>query len=259
MDARSHLTMEERPESSTLRELVGIFGNLQSFVEFISETATVLYTDSDCSAKILKKGCSSKSKLHRIAVQIYHFCIKHNIQLEVHWVPRRFNQLADYLAGIYDENDWKLSDFWFEFLDVKPSWGKHTIDRFATDKNCLLSKFNSAWFCPGTSGVDCFVQSDWHIENNWCNPPFGLIGRLLHTLREHRAKATIIVPRWTGRHWWPLICPDGVHFASFIVDWVELPRNSWGRPLFLPGAGRANQFAVGPPNFRVYALRVDFS
>ena len=176
--------------------------------------------------------------------------------MEVTWIPRESNKLADYLAGIYDGDDWKLSDFWFEWLDEL--WGPHTVDRFATDKNNLLPRFNSAWYCPGTSGVNCFSMKDWHKENNWCNPPFGIIGKLLNVLRETRSTATIIVPVWKGRHWWPLLCPDGFNFASFVVSSVELPRNSWGRPLFLPGAGRANEFAVGAPNFRVLAIRVSF-
>ncbi|KAK3269709.1 hypothetical protein CYMTET_21853 [Cymbomonas tetramitiformis] len=112
-------------------------------------------------------------------------------------------------------------------------WGQHTVDRFATDKNALLPRFNSRWWCPGSENIDCFSLTDWWLENNWCNPPFGLVGRLLEVLRRFSAVATIIVPYWTGRHWWPILCPDGQHFAPFVRDWRELPRDT-AEALFLP-------------------------
>ncbi|KAK3244028.1 hypothetical protein CYMTET_46348 [Cymbomonas tetramitiformis] len=140
--------------------------------------------------------------------------------------------MADYLAGIYDGDDWQLNPYWFRWLDGL--WGQHTVDRFATDKNALLPRFNSRWWCPGSENIDCFSLTDWWLENNWCNPPFGLVGRLLEVLRRFSAVATIIVPYWTGRHWWPILCPDGQHFAPFVRDWRELPRDT-AEALFLPG------------------------
>ena len=65
----------------------------------------------------------------------------------------------------------------------------------------------------------------------------------------------MIVPWWTQRHWWPLLCPDGFHFADFVVDYVRLPREA---DLFVPGAGRGNEAHVGPPDFDAFAIRVDF-
>ena len=62
-------------------------------------------------------------------------------------------------------------------------------------------------------------------------------------------------PIWQKQAWWPLVCPDGVHFAPWVVDWVELPRSA---DLFLPGQGRSNEEGVGLPDFRVLALRADF-
>ncbi|KAK3282144.1 hypothetical protein CYMTET_10105 [Cymbomonas tetramitiformis] len=256
LDARGHLSLAERAESSTLRELVGILKTLQSLARFVVGTTVHLHTDSQSAWRILMKGCSSKAPLHKLAVEIFWWTVHHGVHLEVSWIPCTLNEYADYLAGIYDSDDWMLSTYWFEVLDAL--WGRHTVDRFATDKNHLLPRFNSRWWCPGTENVNCFLNDDWFQENNWCNPPFGLVGQLLRCLIRHGARATVICPRWTGRHWWPLLCPDGVHFAPFVVDWRELPTDSI-EPLFRPGAGRANEAAVGPPSFRVLALRIDGS
>eukprot|EP00854_Cymbomonas_tetramitiformis_P012319 gene12319-biopygen12671 len=224
--ARGHLTMAERDESSTHREMVGYLQALRSFSGFVEGSTLKLYTDSQAGCQILDKGGSSKHNLHRLVVSIFWECTRLGVSLYPVW-----------LDGL---------------------WGQHTVDRFATDKNALLPRFNSRWWCPGSENIDCFSLTDWWLENNWCNPPFGLVGRLLEVLRRFSAVATIIIPYWTSRHWWPILCPDGQHFAPFVRDWRELPRDT-AEALFLPGAGRANERAVGPPNFRVMALRVDFS
>jgi len=118
-----------------------------------------------------------------------------------------------------------------------------------------VPRFNSAWYCPGTSGVDTFRQTDWREHVNWCNPPFRLIGRLLLFLQAERAAATIVAPVWTFQPWWVLLCPDGVHLADCVVQWTELQPSA---DTFLPGLGRANERGVGLPAFRVLVLRVSF-
>ena len=30
-------------------------------------------------------------------------------------------------------------------------------------------------------------------------------------------------PFWPSAPFWPLICPDGKHFALFVKDWCDLP------------------------------------
>ncbi|VDI63461.1 Hypothetical predicted protein [Mytilus galloprovincialis] len=49
-------------------------------------------------------------------------------------------------------------------------WGKHTIDRFATDYNTKCSRFNSKCWCKNTEAIDAFSQN-WFGENNWLVPP----------------------------------------------------------------------------------------
>jgi len=262
-EARGFLSVAERLLSSTHRELVGIMGVLESLVRFIEGSTVRMYTDSQAAWRICSVG-SGKEHLQRLALSIFWFCVRHHIRLDLAWIPRELNVRADYLAGIYDRDDWMLSDEWFQYLDDR--WGEHTIDRFATHLNFRVGRFNSRWWCPGCEDVDCFLLLNWRLENNWCNPPFGLIGRLLRLLREQRARATIILPQWEGRHWWPLICPSGVdqhgspRWASFVIDSLELPSTSVeGAQLFSPGAGRGNDGTIGPPKFRVWAVRVTFA
>ena len=250
--------MEERAQSSSHRELVAMLNVLKSLCRFIKGTTVKLHTDSEVAFKIFTKGTSNVSALHRIGVEIFWFCASMQIILDVTWVPRTLNQLADHLSKVYDRDDWQTSEWWFTFLLHK--WGPFTIDRFATEKNALLPRFNSGWYCPGCEDIDSLKLLNWAEEMNWCNPPFRLMGQLFRVMKEHKAKGAIVVPVWTKRHWWPMLCPDGEHFAGWVLDFIELPTDAVdGFTLFAPGAGRSNEAHVGPPKFRVIAVRVDFS
>jgi hypothetical protein len=162
------------------------------------------------------------------------------------------NTQADAISKFKDINDWKLNSRVFKLLD--DTFGPHTIDRFATHNNNLLPRFNSLYWCPGVEAVDAFSQ-DFSNENNWCNPPFCLIPRLLDLLQLQNAEATIIIPFWWSRPWWPKLCPGGALFAAFVTSVVELPQVD---DLFAPGYLAANESSMGKPHWRVLALRVSF-
>ncbi len=108
---------------------------------------------------------------------------------------------------------------------------------------------------PGHAWGRQFWQSNWAAHNNWCNPPFSLIGDLLAILEEQSAEATVVVPFWSGQPWWATLMAAPGRFAEFVQACVELPRLG---DTFLPGASNANQAGVGSPNWRVLALRISF-
>ena len=94
------------------------------------------------------------------------------ISLQVQWIPREDNAEADALSREIDLDDWGVSQDFFNEIDR--IWGPHTVDRFADNSNAKLSRFNSKFWCAGTSQVDAFSVS-WQMENNWLVPPISLI------------------------------------------------------------------------------------
>lgn len=92
-----------------------------------------------------------------------------------YWLSTTENAAADRLSRDSDSGDWMLNGSAFSDLDRR--WGPHTVDRFATEANKHLPRFNSAWAQPSTEGVDAFAQSNWRGETNWCNPPWALLPR----------------------------------------------------------------------------------
>jgi hypothetical protein len=115
--------------------------------------------------------------VHRVCVEILEFCLRVGVEVQWVWIPRDFNEYSDALAGMYDKDDWKLHSVAFDL--VERLWGPFTVDRFASNLNHLVAKFNSYFWCLGGSGVDAFAQPDWLTEVNWCNPPFWMIGVLV--------------------------------------------------------------------------------
>ena len=68
------------------------------------------------SVGIVEVG-STKLDLHRLAVKIFQFCAKHNIRLEVQWIPRKKNEKADYISRLIDFDDWQITPEFFLRLE----------------------------------------------------------------------------------------------------------------------------------------------
>lgn len=120
------------------------------------------------------------------------------------------------------------------------------------DTNAQCPLFSSWYWCPGSAGIGAFTF-DWAGHNNWINPPFSMIPKVISHLRLCQAAATVICPWWPKRPWWHHICPDGSTFAPYIVGWKEL---SSSPTLFLAAGGKPSG---APPHWRIFALRVDFT
>lgn len=52
---------------------------------------------------------------------MFGLCVAHSIQLEIEWIPRNMNTVADELSKIYDYDDWGVSDKIFECFNKM--WG----------------------------------------------------------------------------------------------------------------------------------------
>jgi hypothetical protein len=174
------------------------------------------------------------------------------ISIDVNWIPRDLNYVADEISKIIDYDDYTINDDIFAFLDHK--WGPHTIDRFACHYNSKLLLFNSKVFQPGTSGVNAFCK-DWAFANNWLCPPTYLTVRVVNHLKICKAAGTLIVPLWRSAHFWTIICNDGVHFSNFVYDWCILPHIP---NLFIRGKAKNCIFGNGQLKFIMLALRINF-
>ena len=80
----------------------------------------------------------------------------------ISWIPHN-NTAVDAVSKLTDYNDWQTTVEFFQ--KISEIWGKLTIDRFANNENTKIEKFNSKYWCPGTSNVNAFTVS-WSGKNN---------------------------------------------------------------------------------------------
>ena len=244
--------MDESEKSSTWRELAAIKFSIEAFGTRLSKQRVRWHTDSQNAVRIIQVG-SMVRELQDLALSVFLFTAQRQIQLDLIWLPRRQNARADFFSKVIDFDDYSVHDDVFKELDHL--WGPHSIDRFASSYNAKLSRFNSRFLQPGTEAVDAFTQ-DWSSENNWLVPPISLIGKLLSHMHESKAVGTLIVPMWKSSYFWPLLCSDGVHFNSFVADWLYLS----ARPdLFVKGRAKNKLFGSKAFKSSCVALRLDFA
>ena len=84
---------------------------------------------------------------------------------------------------------------------------------------------------------------------------FASLSESSDTLGSAALTGTLVPPLWKSAIFWNVSTRDGVHWNSFVVDWVLLPKF---QGLFVPGKARNSLFRSRPLFFGVIALRVYF-
>ena len=242
-------TDEEKGKSSTWRELAAVAKVLEAVSALLCNSRVKWFTDNQNVVRIITVGSRVK-ELQEQALKIFRTILVNNICIEPEWIPRDENELADALSRVIDYDDWSIEPSVFAWVDQ--IWGPHTIDRFASSHNSQLPRFNSRYWDKGSEAVDAFTV-DWAKENNWWCPPVCLVCRVLQHAKNCNSVGTLVVPSWRSAPFWPIICPDGQHFASFILDVVNLPNTG---NLIVPGKQGAS---LPVDHCQVLALRVNFS
>ena len=107
-------TKEEAKHSSTWRELKAVYMVLQALTTKLEGQTVKWCTDNQSVVHIINTG-SRRPHLQDGAVAIYEECIQRSIKLEMVWIPREKNEIADYLSRIVDINDWQVDPelFWW--------------------------------------------------------------------------------------------------------------------------------------------------
>jgi len=242
-------SVTECSKSSTYRELKGVTLALDAYKDRLQNRSVQWFSDSQSCVKIVSSG-SMKSELQFEAIQIYNICIQNNIRLNVAWVPRGDNTIADEISKYFDRDDWGVSKEFFNFMDSV--WGPFTVDRFANDQNTKLSRFNSKYWCVNTSGVDAFAQN-WESENNWLVPPIHLVCKVIIHLIECKAQGTLIVPHWPSASFWPFLFDYNFKCKKIVEDILEFsPKQN----IFVHGCNKKSLFGSNKFGSKVLAVKL---
>eukprot|EP00122_Pirum_gemmata_P000036 Pgem_evm1s23 len=106
--------------------------------------------------------------------------------------------LLDYdnIEESVDENrvDYQLHPALFQ-LSMK-ILGPCDLELFANHNNNLLPKYR-------TKKDDTFLE-DWSVHKGYANPPFSLLGEVLHQIKQQRSITVVCHPFLPDAAWWPL-------------------------------------------------------
>lgn len=213
--SHKNFSVSEANMSSTWRELEAVSFSLQSFASMLQGRVVHWETDNQAVSFIVAKG-SRKVHLQKLAVSIYFLCRRNNIHLNLNWIPRDLNTVADEMSKFVDYDDWRTSDGFFNHL--RSRWGPFTIDRFANQKNTKTVRYNALFWDPACEAVDAFTQ-DWSNEANWLVPPVFLVPKVLCHAESCRASGTLVVPYWESAPYWPMLRKKNGDFRNFVVDY----------------------------------------
>ena len=78
--------------------------SLQSFAPVLKGSHVKWFTDNQAVARIVEVS-SMKLVLHRMARRIFDICAQSGICLDIQWIPRTFNEQADYISRLIDGDD----------------------------------------------------------------------------------------------------------------------------------------------------------
>lgn len=109
----------------TSRELKAVCRVLCSLTSKLKGHTVKSYSDNQNVACIVLAG-SRKQHLSGRSMAIFEVCFQNDIKLEMEWIPRVQNQLADYISRIQDFDDRKVDPTLF--VTTALSWGPHTAD-----------------------------------------------------------------------------------------------------------------------------------
>lgn len=206
-------------QSSNYRELLAVLMGLLSFREQLKDKKVQILSDNVTTVAFINGMGGSVAELDFIARSIHLEALEINVTLSAKYLSGPQNWQADHLSRIRSTYEWRLHLNLFRMLDSR--WGPHQVDRFASLTTTQLPRYNSLYWDPLTSGVDALAQKDWENTNNYVNPPFALIAKVVQVLRQQKATATLIAPKWEGQPWFQ-------EMMSMLVD----------RPIKLPISDR---------------------
>ena len=160
-----------------------------------------------------------KNHLQNLAAEIFNFCARFSIKLIPQWIPRKQNYLTDFYSRMNDTDNWSIDNESFNIISNK--YGPFSVDRFANNLNKKVNKFNSKYFCPGTSHVNTFTD-DRSRDHNWLCPPISWIGSVLRYLILCKARGALLIPIWPSSYYWPVIYPDGDKMVDFVKQYIVI-------------------------------------
>ena len=182
-------------------ELKATFLAEQAFLKNQSNLAVKLHLDNTTAVTYINnQGGTRSTSLTSLTLQLWKWCLQHNILITAEHLPGVPNVRADRDSRTFiDSSDWKLQPEIIQcFLKNRE------IDLFATSLTNQLKSCVSWRPDPQAVATDAF-STDWSQLKGYAFPPFNLIPQTLMKVISNNANIVLVAPIWQTQHWWPLL------------------------------------------------------
>jgi hypothetical protein len=196
------LTRTEKQETIGVKEAWALQEGLEAFqadflpgdcIEVLGDNASVVYSAN--------KLYSRNLEMHRAIQRTEEWASRRKVAWFMTWVPTTTN-LADAPSRRTPAETYQFS----HFEEVTRAWGvTPTIDRFATRADRLCQRYNCAFNEQWSEGSAWDHNWGANQEENWWNPPFSLLGRVLMKILAEGAGGILVMPEWRSRSWFQLV------------------------------------------------------
>ena len=217
------LTPEQRKESSTLREFLGVIHLTEVHVITWSGNCIRIFVDNAAVVKVFRRG-SSIRHLHKLARELVALLKKYDIRLVLVWIPRVLNMGADLMSRQFrqaftDIEDYRLSVT--AFSSLQSLYGHFSIDMFANADNAKCPRFVSRHADVGSlpGSIDAFYQPSWGTSFYAFPPVDDAYRALEHILAQPNARGVLVLPLWVRLSTYHRLFPDGNHFIPQVTGW----------------------------------------
>ena len=196
-------------------ELLAAGMGLKCFCKNMRNLHVLLRIDNTTAVAYLNNMGGIKSQDCNLAAkQIWEWCKERNIWLTAAHLPGKHNTEADIMSRTFtDRTEWMLNRRVFEEITLQ--FGEPEIDLFASRLNKQLARYVSWLPDPEAEAIDAF-SLNWRNLKFYAFPPFCLISKCLHKIRNDEAEGLMIVPDWPSQPWYALLQQMTVGTPMFI-------------------------------------------
>lgn len=219
---RDYWCPEDKYKPIAVREALALLYTLKAAGNELQHSRVDCYVDNLALAQSWKRQGGKSKNLSDVIVEIYEVALKHNLALNLFYVPSSEN-VADAPSRVLSSNDAMLAPKPWEQLESR--WGPHTFDLMALDSNVQRDQAGAPlphftpWPTQNSSGINVFSQDVSSIGNIYVFPPLALVGPLLRFLPSTNGPQITFVtldvrPR---RYWWAKLvkrCCDSIHLGE---------------------------------------------